>query len=188
MPSISAESLQALDFVRSRIEILDCVNKYARGMDRLDPEMTNAAFHADAVLDYGVFVGNPAEFVAYFYDLHRRYHLSTNHMICNHVCELAGERAYAETYFAVANNNREGPAFGLGGGRYVDQFERRDGRWAISVRKCVAEWDATPGLDLVEKLNAIFTQVGHVSRDRDDVSYQRPSVIAAERLGTLIPV
>jgi hypothetical protein len=177
-----------LDYVRSRIDILDCVNRYARGMDRLDPEMTNYAFHPDAVLDYGVYVGNPAGFIEYFYDLHRRYHFSTNHMICNHVCDLDGDRAYTETYFAVANNNTHGPAFGLAGGRYVDQFERRNGRWAISVRKCIAEWDATPGIDLVEKLNSIFTDVGHASRDRSDVSYQRPSVIAPERIGINIPV
>jgi hypothetical protein len=157
-------------------------------MDRLDPDMTNSAFHADAVLDYGVYVGNPAGFIEYFYDLHRRYHLSTNHMICNHVCELAGETAFTETYFAVANNNRHDPPFGLAGGRYVDQFERRNGRWAISVRKCVAEWDATPGVDLVDKLTTAFTEVGKLSRDREDLSYQRPSVIAPERIGTWIPV
>jgi hypothetical protein len=157
-------------------------------MDRLDPDMTSAAFHADATLDYGVFVGNPAAFIEYFYDLHRRYHLSTNHMICNHVCQIDGETAYTETYFAVASNNREGPPFGLAGGRYVDQFERRNGRWAITVRKCVAEWDSTPGLELVDKLAAIYTDVGRTSRDRDDLSYQRPSVIAAERMGICVPV
>lgn len=183
-----AQLLQDLDFVKSRIEILDCINHYTRGMDRLDASMTNAAFHADAVLDYGVYVGDPAGFIAYFYDLHRRYHHSTNHMVCNHVCELDGDVAHTETYFAVANNNRHDPPFGLAGGRYVDKFERRDGRWAIAVRKCIAEWDATPGVDLVEKLGAVFTDVGTASRDRDDASYQRPSVVASERIGINIPV
>jgi hypothetical protein len=180
--------LRTLDYVKSRIDILDCINQYARGMDRLDPDMTNSAFHEDAVLDYGVYVGNPAGFIEYFYDLHRRFHHSTNHMICNHVCELDGDTAHTETYFAVANNNQHGPAFGLAGGRYVDRFERRNGRWAIAVRKCVAEWDSTPGIELVDKLTEAFVAVGKLSRDRSDLSYQRPGRVAPERLGTWIPV
>jgi len=184
----NSDLISGLDYVRSRLDILDCINHYTRGMDRLDPDMANAAFHADAVLDYGVFVGNPAEFIEYFYDLHRRYHYSTNHMICNHVCELDGDVAHTETYFAVANNNQHAPPFGLGGGRYVDRFERRDGRWAIAVRKCVGEWDATPGIEFVEKLLEVFKQVGEISRDRNDLSYQRPSVVDSARLGTRIPI
>lgn len=185
---VDTELRKQMDYIRSRMDILDCVNRYARGQDRLDSELTTSAFHPDAVLDFGVFVGDPAAFVDYFYDLHRRYHHSTSHIICNHVCEIDGDRAYAETYFMVTNNNREGKPFHLGGGRYVDQFERRAGRWAIAVRKCIAEWNADSGGDLAEKLGSLHTDVGRISRDRDDVSYERPMTVPAERLGLRVPV
>lgn len=177
-----------LDYVKSRTDILDCINRYPRIVDRFDPDVLFSVFHEDAVLDYGVLVGGPREFMEYFHELHRRYHVSTSHMILNHVCELDGDVAYTETYFAVANNNRHDPPFVLAGGRYIDQFERRNGRWAIARRKCVSEWDATPGTELVRKLNEIFVNVGKVSRDKSDVSYERPLAIAKDRIGTRIGV
>ena len=177
-----------LDYVKSRLDILDCVNRYTRGMDRLDRNAALSAFHEDARLEYGVFVGLPAAFFEYFSELHRRHHRSTNHMICNHVCELHGDEAHAETYFAVANNNAGDPPFSLAGGRYVDRFERRKGRWAIATRVCVGEWDATPGNRLAETLIAKFKEIIHISRDREDVSYQRPLTISPERVGTSIKV
>ena len=75
---------------------LDCVNRYTRGMDRLDRESALSAFHEDATLEYGVFAGTPAEFFDYFRELHLHHHKSTNHMICNHVCELDGDTAHTE--------------------------------------------------------------------------------------------
>lgn len=55
-----------LDYVKSRMDILDCCNRYTRGMDRLDRDSALSAFHEDAILEYGVFVGSPAEFFDYF--------------------------------------------------------------------------------------------------------------------------
>jgi len=177
-----------LDFVKSRLEIHDCIVRYARGQDRFDADMTTSAFHPDAVLDFGVFVGNPNDFVAYFYDLHERFHHRHSHIMCNHVCELDGDTAHTETYFIVTSRNREGPPFHMGGGRYIDRFERRNGHWAIATRKCIAEWNANEGVELTGKLSSIYTDVGTVSRDRTDASYQRPSTIAPERIGINIPV
>lgn len=176
-----------LDYVKSRLDILDCINRYSRGVDRFDKDALLSAFHADAVLDYGVFTGTPAQFIDYFYDLHRRHHALTAHMICNHTCDLTGDVAHTETYFAVANNNNHEPPFTYAGGRYVDKFERRNGRWAIAVRKCVGEWNATPGIELVDKLMAVFDNVGKRSRDKNDLSYERPLTVAKSRIGTSIP-
>jgi hypothetical protein len=178
----------SFDYVRSRLDILDCVNRYTRGMDRLDRDSALSAFHEDAQLEYGVFAGTPTQFFDYFEELHRNYHHSTNHMICNHVCELDGDTAHTETYFAVATNNVDLPPFGLAGGRYVDRFERRDGRWAIAARVCIGEWDSTPGHEMAEALLAKFREVTSISRDRVDVSYQRPLTIAPERMGTNIAI
>ncbi len=177
---------EKIDYLTSRLQIMDCITRYCRGMDRLDPELALSAFHSDAVVDYGVFVGSREGFFEYFYELHTRYHASTNHMICNHLCEIDGDTAHAETYMAVANNNLQGTPFTLAGGRYIDRLERIDGRWAISVRKCIGEWDANPGMEMVEKLTEAMRNIGTVSRNRDDVSYQRPLRINEERLGVSV--
>ncbi|MCW1429693.1 nuclear transport factor 2 family protein [Novosphingobium sp. JCM 18896] len=185
---MATDPAATLDFVKSRIDILDCVNRYTRGMDRLDRDSALSAFHADAQLEYGVFVGSPAEFFDYFAELHRHHHKSTNHNICNHVCELDGDTAHTETYFAVANIGASGD-FALAGGRYVDRFERRDGRWAIATRVCVGEWDATPGGNpMAETMIAKFREIVPIARDSSDVSYQRPLAIPAERLGMRMTV
>jgi hypothetical protein len=176
------------DDLRSRAEILDCVYRCARGVDRLDRDLVLSAYHPDAVDDHGTFVGSPEGFVDYFFDLHRRAHHSTSHIINNHLCELDGEVAHAESYYIFASMNAYGPPVTLAGGRYVDRFERRDGRWAIAVRKCVPAWNTTPDAAVSVAMRAAFAQVGHVSRDRDDLSYERPLTVAPERLGLAEPI
>ena len=173
-----------LDYMRSRMDILDCLNRYTRGMDRLDRDSALSAFHVDAQLDYGIFVGNPAEFFAYFHDFHTRFHHSTFHNLCNHVCELDGDSAHTETYFFCAVNNKDAPKFTLGGGRYIDRFERRDGRWGIAVRKCVGGWDAVPQESANAEIMRAFAAVGKIARGTEDLSYQRPLTVAPERFGT----
>ena len=177
-----------LDYIRSRLDILDCVNRYARGMDRLDRDSAMAAFHDDAQCDYGVFVGTAPEFVDYFFDFHRRHQTATFHNILNHVCDLDGDMAHTETYYFCAINNVVEPKFHIGGGRYIDRFERRDGRWAIATRKCIGGWDGSPATDSVQAVLEAFAKVGTIARDRSDLSYQRPSVIDPARFGQTVRV
>jgi hypothetical protein len=172
------------DYLRSRLDILDCINKYARGVDRLDQAVLMSAFHDDATLDYGVFVGTPAQFAEYFFDFHRRHQSATFHNITNHVCELDGDSAHTETYYVYASNNLAAPLFTLAGGRYIDRFERRAGRWAIATRKCIGGW-GLPGQDseILRELGKGFAEIGHISRDSSDVSYERPLTVRPDRHG-----
>ena len=50
--------------------------------------------------------------------------------------------ASVECYgLAVGINDRDGPMKGnLYGGRYLDEFEKRDGEWRISKRKYIMDW------------------------------------------------
>jgi hypothetical protein len=170
------------DYVASRMEILDCIHRIARGVDRLDEELVLSGYHEGAVDDHATFVGDARGFVDYFFDLHRKAHLATTHIIANHVCDIDGDVAHAETYYVFASRNAEGPPFSMAGGRYVDRFERRDGRWAIAVRKCVLEWDSTPDSPVSQFMREAFEKVAHVSRDRQDLSYDRPLAVPKERL------
>ena len=171
-----------IDFVKSRIEILDCINRIARGVDRLDPDIFRTGYHADAILDFGTHIGSPDQHIAFFFDLHRRMQKAHAHTICNHTCEIDGDSAHAETYFIFASENVSGVPTTVAGGRYVDRFERRNGRWAIAVRKCLTTWNLTPESEVSKQIAAAFALVGTNNRGRDDVSYERPLTVSPERL------
>ena len=169
------------DYLASRLEILDCIHRIARGVDRLDQDIFRSGYHADAMLDFGTMVGTPQRFIDFFFDLHARMHRATAHTICNHVCDIDGESAHAETYWIFASENACGIPTTVAGGRYFDRFERRQGRWAIALRKCFPTWNLTPDNDVSKQIAAAFAGVGHASRDRSDLSYDRPSVLAPGR-------
>lgn len=179
---MTMSSAEKLDFAVSRIEILDCINRIARGVDRLDRDIFRTGYHADAVLDFGTHIGSPEQHMDFFFALHANMQNSHAHTICNHTCELDGDVAHAETYFIFASENVQGTPVTIAGGRYVDRFERRDGRWAIAVRKCVTTWNLTPDSAVSQQISAAFALVGTNNRSRDDLSYVRPGVVAPERL------
>ena len=55
---------------------------------------------------------------------HRDNQLQTQHLMTNHLCELDGDVAHAETYVAYYGLN-PGNEDSLAVGRYVDRLERR---------------------------------------------------------------
>ncbi|ONH31655.1 nuclear transport factor 2 family protein [Pseudofrankia asymbiotica] len=155
-----------------RQDILDCVHRYTRGVDRLDEELLRSAYHPDAIDDHGIFHGPVDEFIAWAFAGHRANHRAEQHYVTNHTCEIDGDVAHTETYFVMVGQNVTGTPVTLHGGRYVDQFERRDGEWRILHRVSLVEW-------VVGTTDADLPPVdrrpnGTVARDRDDVSYRRP--------------
>lgn len=99
--------------------------------------------------DHAGFVGDREEFWAFAHDLHGTFHHVTQHYIGNHIAEIEGETAHAETYFIFVAVNNEGQPFTMLGGRYVDRLEKRDGKWAILHRIALGEW-AAPSINTVE--------------------------------------
>jgi SnoaL-like protein len=117
--------------------------RYCRGVDRLDEELMRSAYHDDATDDHGVFVGPAAQLCARVVRSHRRYE-STMHCVLNHAIEVTDERhASGEIYNVTYLVRREPDGschLDTWWGRYLDQYECRDGRWAITHRTCVHEW------------------------------------------------
>jgi hypothetical protein len=187
-----AAMLQAL---WDRQAIQDCVLRYCRGVDRFDRELILSAFHPDALDEHGKFVGHPDEFIDWALDQHEKAHLSHQHYVLNHSCELDGDTAHAETYFMFVSMNRAGKPLTMGGGRYVDRFERRNGQWAIAARACLRDWsmmDERPDMNdlssftstrglLSEAMRAFMNGGLASARDRSDPSYQRPLRVDPQR-------
>jgi len=172
-----------------RQAIRDCVATYCRAVDRIDRELLLSCYHPDALDDHGIFVGGPEAFADWVFDLQGRMQTSTQHIITNHLCELAGDVAHAETYWMAASMNRQGDPLTLGGGRYIDRLERREGRWAIAARKCVPDWGGQPGRSwLPPEIAALMTSGAKPARDRSDPSYERPLKVDPDRVGFVAPL
>lgn len=165
-----------LDRLADRQDILDCLVRFSRGMDRFDEELFVSAFHPDAVIAAGDFVGGPADLYTWATRMHEHGQVATLHNLLNNACDIDGDEAHSETYYLFAARNRDETNW-LAGGRYLDRLERRGGEWRIAVRTNVIEWSGTvPSMPIpfadVPDINAN----GAPSRDRLDPSYQRPLI------------
>jgi hypothetical protein len=157
-----------------RTEILDCLHRYARGMDRHDRELARSAYHDDAIDVHGSIAFAVEDFLdwAFAYHEQQSYH---QHFVMNPNIEVNGDVAHAESYYLFVGRypDRDTPLT-MAGGRYVDRLDRRDGRWAIATRVCTAEWRTAPASRLPDRGIPSVSPPIVVSQHRDDVSYVRP--------------
>lgn len=169
MMSIDPKLEERLRAMADRDEIWQVILRYCRGMDRLDVDMVRSCYFEDAIDDHGLFVGKAEDFIQWATTVTAHFPMQ-QHGVLNHYCELDGDDAHAETYYICSNINAESPHL-LTLGRYVDHFQRRDGVWRIASRIALVERN----LDVVDSIAAPARPIPHpVSRDRNDVSYQRP--------------
>lgn len=168
--TLSPELRQLID----RQQIHDCLMRYCRGVDRFDRELLLSVYHPDAIDDHGVFVGDREAFADWAFDYHRTHQIATHHMVFNHTLDLQGDTAHSEVHWLFFGENRAKPDT-LAFGRYVDRFERRDGRWAIAARVCVSEAvNEIATAALPADYRAALMGNGPSARDRSDRSYDRP--------------
>jgi hypothetical protein len=160
--------------LQDREAITDCLYRYSRGLDRHDEEALYSVYHADAVDDHGSFLGRPEEFVPWAHALHETKWVAHTHFITNPRIELDGNIAHVESYVLFVLRRRDGEGVDLGGGRYLDRFERRDGEWRIAARKHVVEWRTQGDDTLFGSVNPHVTGYETGTKDRTDPSYLRP--------------
>lgn len=141
-----------------RLQIQDAVYTWCRGVDRRDWALVREAFHPDAHDDHGSYRGGVDGLVGYLRSRHGAV-LQSMHHVGNILIEFAGpDLALAESY--VVGHSRvmpadraarmaalgyddgkdAGPLDAMQSGRYLDRFERRQGRWRIAHRTLV--WEA----------------------------------------------
>lgn len=172
--STDADTLARLGELLARQDIHDALTRFSRGMDRFDRETFLSAFHSDAEIAAGTFVGQPDALYDWARNMHDVGQTATHHALLNHSCDLDGDTAHTETYYLFAARNRDDSNW-IAGGRYIDRFERRDGAWKIAVRSTVIEWSGVlPTMPIPFGDVAGIHLNGIASRDKDDLSYRRP--------------
>jgi hypothetical protein len=173
---------------QDRFEIEQTLFRYARGVDRKEWELVRSVYHPDAIDDHGAYSGGVDGFLDFLKTRHRNIEQSL-HLITNIIIEFRSpDAALVESYFICYQRlaSTEKIEKGLNAvalepgqtlqvvslGRYIDRFERRDSRWAVSGRKVaydVLETHATP---LRGGLNPAWIAS---KRDRGDVLFEDPA-------------
>lgn len=124
--------------------IRDLVMRYCRAIDRHQLDLLGELYHQDAIDDHGVFSSGP---VSKFLELLPTIldgMIATSHQILNHYIEVDGDYAEGEVYMIAYHLTRDDSGKEIEvivGGRYLDQYERRDGVWRFKFRKIVSDWN-----------------------------------------------
>ena len=170
----AADRQARLDALLDKQDILECLTRFSRGMDRLDRTLFLSAFHEDATIAAGPFVGSPTELYDWAGPMHEQGQTATHHNLLNATYDIQGDVAHTETYYLFVGRNRDDSNW-IAGGRYIDRLERRDGEWRIALRTNAIEWSGlTPTLPIpFADVPGIFDN-GAPSRSKDDPSYRRP--------------
>ena len=173
--AIDAALEASLRDLLDRDAVWQVMQRYARGLDRMDNALALSCYWPEAIEDHSQFVGSPADFVRYADGVTASF-VTCAHALHNHTCELAGDEAFAETYFTFTGTLAQPPHF-LSTGRYVDHFVRRGGEWRIANRVTIVEgsYGLMPtelGRDLPPAYAPDEQFPG--ARDRSDASYHRP--------------
>lgn len=158
----------------ARDEIWQVMLRYGRGLDRWDIELVRSCYFDEAIEDHGHFIGAPSDFIRWANESVSIFN-ATQHLLSNHCCEIDGDDAHCETYYIFTGVSPKAPHL-ISTGRYIDHFQRRKDEWKIANRVTIVEGtfqveDSKFHLDLPP---AYAPGENPASRDRNDVSYQRP--------------
>jgi hypothetical protein len=88
----------------------------------------------------------------------------------SHNCEITGDVAHAETYVIWVLRHKDRKTVRVGGGRYLDRLEKRDGDWRIALRRLIIDWQFDADGTSFNADNGYENGTW----DRTDSSYARP--------------
>jgi len=171
---MATDPLARIQELLDKQDILECLTRFSRGMDRFDRSVYLSAFHGDATIAAGPFVGTPAECYDWAVPMHEAGQVATHHNLLNVTFDIDGDTAHTETYYLFVGRNRDATNW-IAGGRYVDRLERRGGEWKIALRTNVIEWSGMlPTMEIPFADVAGIDLNGAASRSAGDISYRRP--------------
>jgi hypothetical protein len=162
----------AIATLLAKQEITERVHDYCRAMDRIDDDLGRSVFHPDAAADYGtMFDGTGHGFIDFVHQAHSAM-LCQNHAVSNISIIVNGDRAGSETYVTMRGRipgESDAVMQITSIGRYLDQWEKRDGAWRIAHRRYLHVMDEVRPIE-----TAVYATEG--ARDLSDPSY---AVLAA---------
>lgn len=129
----------------ARRDITEAIHNYMRGQDRLLPDLHRSAFHEEGHVDCGIFKGTPYGFVdfaqKFLADLKASQHMLGQIQIHFDGADVADGEVYFIAWHLIEEDGQDKDL--LVAGRYIDRYEKRDGRWAIARRHELIDWART---------------------------------------------
>ena len=162
-----------LKSIADRIAIRDVLERYCRGIDRLDVDLVNGVYWDEAIDDHGIYKGPGKDFATFVIPMLREHFAGTMHALDQSLIELNGSHAKAETYFSAHHWRGDHGSGGIEivGGRYIDVLEERGGEWRIRDRVVIIEWARTDN-DIKPSSFPLDVFVPG-RRDKADIAYGR---------------
>lgn len=154
----------------ARRDINECIGRYMRGQDRLDPELQKSAFHAGAYIDCGPLAGDVETFVGYAQTALAGCAF-THHLIGQVSLTVSGDTATGEVYFIAYHRLTldEVESDMIFGGRYIDEYACHDGEWRIMRRREIADWTRTePAADRFFEMEPDYVRGARDGQDFSD--------------------
>lgn len=157
-----------LQQIADKQAITEQIYRYCRSVDRIDVPLGHGVFHEDSHADYGenFYRGPGRGVIDHICAVHVKGLLHHSHQVTNILIEVDGDRAGSEAYVTATLRTYEGDRLVqfMIWARYIDQWARREGRWAIVRRDMVIDFDET---------REVTPQSDHQRgrRDADDLSY-----------------
>lgn len=134
---------QRLQELLDKQEIGEVIQRYCRTLDWLDAAGQASCYWPDAHIEYGFFTGNAQDFLPVVMEtetgLARRWHMLSQPLIRFHSPTSASSECYG--IFGGGRMQEDGSIAGdMIGGRYLDEWEKRENEWRISARKYIVDW------------------------------------------------
>ena len=124
-------------------EIAEVLYRRARAGDRADADLAHTCYHEGATERHGMFDGTAVEFidvVSFTKPKPGSPIKGMMHVVTNILCDFADDtHAFVESYHVAWCQMTDNTDATIGG-RYLDKFEQRDGRWAIVHRDVIFDW------------------------------------------------
>lgn len=133
----------AVQELRDREAIRDCMARYCRGVDRLDAEAIRSAYWSDIIDEHGPYNLSREKFI----EAAQQLYTPTDHvvhMVANMEIHMNAPHAFVQSSWQALqaleedDEGRRVETFLCG--RYLDHFEKRDEEWRIARRRVVYDW------------------------------------------------
>jgi SnoaL-like domain len=167
--------------------IRDLAMTYCRAADRKDVRLMRSLYHPDAIEDHGgFFTGLATAFIDRLPEIQAPIDI-LHHNITTHNIRLDGEgggdRAEGEVYVLAMHRVQRGSGHFdvLVGGRYLDEYRRRDSVWKFSRRAIVADWAHVWDPSIIDMKHEMVAGSLIGSPGPDDPSYAALPLLARPR-------
>lgn len=180
MSNTLAPRALTVEHLLDRAALERLVTAYCHAIDRRDFKLVRSLYHDDAVDDHGtMFCGSPDEYVAWLPAVLANWR-ATSHTITNMLFLIRGDTANGEHPTTAWHRTADGTRDVIAHGRYLDQYDRREGVWKFLRRNLVLDWMEERAVEPAQS-SRVDGGVELGCGGPDDPVYRRLTLFGADR-------